>query len=177
MELEILYWFQSWHTPVLDRLMLFITSLADHGLLWIVLGVVMLCRKNDRKTGINLLLSLLLSLLVGNIFLKNIIMRPRPCWIDPSVPMLLPAPLDYSFPSAHTMHSFAAAFSVFFHHKKAGIIFLIVASLIAFSRMYLFVHFPTDIAGGLIIGTLDAYLIYKSVQKFCRKKSIGKKTE
>lgn len=165
MELEFLRRIQSWHTPFLDQAMVWLTSLGDHSAIWILAGAGMLCVKKYRKAGITLLLSLLLSLLIGNVFLKNFIMRSRPCWIDTSVPLLIPVPRDYSFPSGHTMHSFAAAFSVFLYQKKAGILFLILAAGIAFSRMYLFVHFPTDILGGLLIGLLNACISYKIFQK------------
>ena len=104
--------------------------------------------------------------LLGNVILKELIMRERPCWIDPTVELLIKSPSSFSFPSGHTFDAFAAAFTLFLNHKKEGITALIVAALIAFSRMYLFVHFPTDILGGMVFGIGVAVLTYFIVHRW-----------
>ena len=165
-EFSFLYFLQELHNPVLDKVMLFITSLGNEGLVWIGIAVVMLFFKKYRKCAISVGVSLLLMELVGNVILKDLIARSRPCWIDPTVELLLKAPSSYSFPSGHTFAGFAASVTIFLNHKKEGIAAIIVASLIAFSRMYLFVHFPTDILGGMVFGTGIAVLVYFGMKKF-----------
>ncbi|WP_312426049.1 phosphatase PAP2 family protein [Lacrimispora sp.] len=164
-EFSILYFLQSLHTPWLDVLMKEITSLGDHGIFWILTGVILLCFKNTRIIGLCVILSLAVGFLVGNTFLKNVIARERPCWIDSSVPLLIHNPRDYSFPSGHTLASFEGAVSIWLYNRKWGTAALILAALIGFSRMYLFVHFPTDVLGGLILGVLIAFLVHSIVEK------------
>ena len=123
--------------------------------------------KKHRNTGLQVLLTMLVTFVVGNLILKNLFHRSRPCAIDPSVELLLPYPSEYSFPSGHTMNGFAAAFALFFNDKRLGIPALLLAGLIAISRMYHFVHFPTDILAGFCVGFGAAILmdfIFNKVQ-------------
>ena len=147
---------QNLHTEWLDAFMLFVTKLGNGGMIWILTGVICLFFAAYRKSGVQILLALLFSLLIVNVLLKNTVCRERPCWIDPGVRLLLSVPEDYSFPSGHASASFAAATSLFCGHKKLGAAALVLAVLIAFSRMYLFVHFPTDILAGMVIGVCCA---------------------
>ena len=101
-------------------------------------------------------IALILDLILCNLVLKPLAARPRPCWIDEQVKLLVAAPKDYSFPSGHSAASFAAAVSIFVMHKKEG-----AAALIAFSRLYLFVHFPTDVLAGIAVGFICAFLAAK----------------
>ena len=165
MEMSILYALQKIHTPMLDKAMVFISQLGNSGMIWIIIGLLMLCYKNYRKCGVAVLFALIFCLIFGNGLIKNLVARPRPCWIDTSVMLLIPTPTDFSFPSGHTFSSFAAAICIFFYHKKEGSLALALAILIAFSRLYLFVHFPTDILGGIALGTIAACAgIYFSMQ-------------
>ena len=125
-EFSFLYFLQELHNPVLDKVMLFITSLGNEGLLWIGIAVVMLFFKKYRKCAISVGVSLLLMELVGNVILKDLIARSRPCWIDPTVELLLKAPSSYSFPSGHTFAGFAASVTIFLNHKKEGIAAIVV---------------------------------------------------
>ena len=165
MEFNILYIIQNLRTPWLDFLMKFVSFLGNGGQIWILTGVTMLFFKKYRKCGYVVLLSLILCLIFGNGILKNLIARERPCWIDTTVKLIIDNPTDFSFPSGHTLSSFAAAFSIFKYHKKLGITALILAGLIAFSRLYLFVHFPTDILGGICLGIAISYMSTKIVNK------------
>ena len=90
--------------------------------------------------------------LVGNVFLKHLIARPRPCWLDQSVPLLIAVPNDYSFPSGHTLASVIGATILTAADRRFGLIAIPLAILIAFSRLYLYVHFPSDILGAVILG-------------------------
>jgi len=142
-----------------------ITGLGDHGIFWILTGITLVCFKKTRLMGLCVILSLAAGLLVGNVLLKNLVARERPCWIDSSVPLLIHNPKDYSFPSGHTLASFEGAVSIWLYNRKWGIPALVLAVLIGFSRMYLFVHFPTDVLGGLVLGTLIAVLVHSIVER------------
>lgn len=168
-EFSFLYFLQGLHNPVLDKIMVFISSLGNDGLLWIGLAVLLVFFKKYRKCAISICISLILMELTGNVILKELIMRERPCWIDPTVELLIKAPSSYSFPSGHTFAGFASAVTVFLNHKKEGIAAMVVAALIAFSRMYLFVHFPTDILGGMVFGIGVAVLTYFIVHRWAPK--------
>lgn len=158
MELKILHIIQNLHTDFLDRIMIFFTNLGDAGFIWIIIALILLINKKHRKCGIMLVISLILSLIIGNIFLKNIIARQRPCWIDDTVNLLVNNPSDFSFPSGHTLSSFACAVSIYLYNKKNGKYAVALATIIAFSRLYLFVHFPTDVFAGIIFGIIIAFL-------------------
>lgn len=145
-------------TPLGDAVMPLITSLGNGGFLWILTGVILLCRKKHRRTAVILFLALGIEVILCNVYLKNAIASSRPFTLNPSVKLLIPAPQDYSFPSGHTGASFAAVWALRLGGVKYWYLALIPAVLIAFSRMYLYVHFPTDILGGIGVGILSAYL-------------------
>ena len=173
MEFEILYALQKMHTPWLDKVMVFITKLGDEGIFWLILAAFLLLFKKTRKCGLSIMISMAVCYLLGNMFLKNVIARPRPCSMDSSIALLIPTPGEFSFPSGHTLHGFTAATAIFLYFKKPGIAALILAALIAFSRMYLFVHFPTDILAGMILGIGVAILVYKVIMKRNQKPAKG----
>lgn len=167
-EFHILYFLQELHTPWLDRVMVAATGLGEVGWFWILLGVILFCFKKTRRVGLAVLLSLAAGFLIGNLALKNLVARPRPCWIDPGVALLVNNPSDYSFPSGHTLASFESAFSILLVNRRWGLAALCPALLISFSRLYLFVHFPTDVLAGAVLGIaialavkclLDRYLL------------------
>ena len=139
--------------PLLDMLMPKITMLGNSGAVWILAAGGLLCTKKYRKYGIILLAGLAMGVLVGNVFLKHLIARPRPCWLDQSVPLLIAVPNDYSFPSGHTLASVIGATILTAADRRFGIIAIPLAILIAFSRLYLYVHFPSDILGAVILGS------------------------
>ena len=165
-EFAFLYFLQDLHSPLLDKIMLFFTKMGNICLPWLAIAVILLCFKKTRPCGVAMLLSLLLKELIGNLALKNLIARDRPCWIDTTVPLLIKSPSSYSFPSGHTFDGFAASVSIFLYNKKAGIAAIIVGAIIAFSRMYLFVHFPTDVLASVVLGTLVAVFAHKVVEKY-----------
>lgn len=153
----------------LDSTLSFITKFADHGIGWIIVAVVLLCFKRTRKTGLMVGLALIFGLIVGNITLKPLIARIRPydlAGMEAIKDALLVPPLsDFSFPSGHTLASFEGASVLMIRDKKLGIPALILAIIIAFSRLYLFVHYPTDVLTGLILGTLFGILSVLIVNK------------
>lgn len=160
MDFEILYRIQEMHNAFLDPLMIGVSALGNGGLIWLLAAAVLLFFRKTRRCGMLMLISMAVCFLLGNLCIKNLVQRPRPCQIDTAVALLIPMPGEYSFPSGHTLHSFTASVMVFLHYRRAGIAALLLAALIAFSRMYLFVHFPTDILGGMILGILVALAVY-----------------
>ena len=153
MELSFLYAIPR--TQLLDIVFLIITKISgSFGQLWLVVGLALLIPKKTRMTGITVLVSWAFASIFGHFILKNLINRPRPCHIDPTFDLLVELPAGTSFPSVHSAQAFAAATAIFMKHKKAGIAALVVAALIAFSRMYMFLHFPTDVLCGIVLGIL-----------------------
>ena len=157
-DLPILDWIAEhlW-CPVLDAVMPAVTHLGDGGILWIALAMLLLCLPKYRKTGLAMGIALLMGLLVCNLWLKPWVGRLRPFdyqlqQYGKVIPLLIQAPADFSFPSGHTIASFEAATVLLLRHKKWGIPAAILAVLIAFSRLYLYVHFPTDVLVSMVLG-------------------------
>lgn len=172
MEFDILYFLQELHSPLFDRIMVGISFLGNVGWIWIVLTVLFLCFPRYRRCGIVTALALILDFLICNIGIKNLVARPRPCWLDPSVDLLIPVPKDFSFPSGHSAAAFAVAIVVLLYHRKEGAAILALAVMIAFSRLYLFVHFPTDVLGGCLVGSVCgviAFMLAGRVEKKIQK--------
>lgn len=161
----ILEIFQQIHNMLLTQFFHFFTVIGEAGMIWIVIGILLLFREKHRKYGVIVLLSLLMCLLFGNGLLKNLIARPRPCWRHPEVEMLIAVPKDFSFPSGHTFSSFAATTSLFYWKRRYGWIALCIALLIAASRLYFFVHYPTDILGGMLFGIVFALVSIWIIEK------------
>ncbi len=159
-ELGVLDWIAAHcHNGVLDKVIPMITSLGNAGIFWIVLGMLILIfHRGERSTGLQVLLALLFSLLVCNLFLKNLVGRTRPFDLNTTVELLVLRPWDSSFPSGHTSASFAAAMVLVLRRWWGRWAALALAILIAFSRLYLYVHFPTDVLGGLAVGMFCGWL-------------------
>lgn len=164
MEFEILYMIQKLHTPLLDEIMKAITFLGESGWFWILTAAILLCAKRTRKIGLAVALSLAVGLVLGNMMLKPLAARQRPCWVDQTIPLLISSPKDFSFPSGHTLASFEGAVSIFLYRRDWGLWALVLAALIAFSRLYLFVHFPTDVLAGAVMGTVIALAVHRLVE-------------
>ena len=147
----------SLRTAFLDDFFSTITHLGDAGIVWIVLALSLLCRRKTRPLGVCMALALIFDLLLCNLCLKPLIDRPRPFALR-EIALLISAPHDASFPSGHTAASFAAAGVLALRRSKFAAPALILASVIAFSRLYLYVHFPTDVLGGILVGMICAAL-------------------
>ena len=165
MELQILHAIQEIHQGWLTEVMRLFTTIGESGFVWIAIAIVLTCIPKTRKCGLTMMIAMAITYLVGNLFLKNVIARPRPCVVDNSVILEIPFPSEYSFPSGHSSNGFAGAVTIFCYYHKAGILCLLMAAVIAFSRLYFFVHYPTDILGGLVLGTLDALLAVYIVKR------------
>ena len=167
MELQILHWFGSIHNPVLNPIMYFFTCLGNAGIFWILLALALLTvlPKKYRKVGLTMAIALILSLIMCNGVMKNFYHRVRPFVTDPTLQEtelygIFATIHDWSFPSGHTSASFAAAVSMFMWYKKEGTGALIIAALVSISRLYLTVHYPTDVLASLILGSLYGVIAY-----------------
>ena len=165
-ELSILDWIQTLHPPFLDKIMVFITRLGDAGIIWIVLSIVLLLIPKTRKSGAVMVAALVVDVLLCNIVLKNLVARTRPYDVNTGVHLLVAKLHDYSFPSGHTAASFASVTALYLAgEKKLWKFALVLACLIAISRLYLYVHYPTDVLGGILFGVISGYLGYRKVLK------------
>ena len=174
-ELDLLHWFQSIHNIVLDWIVPKITMLANGGWFWIVATLLLLLLPLYRKIGVHAAVSLIMAVIICNVILKPWIMRCRPCWLEPEVQLLVKIPHDYSFPSGHSNASFAVATAIFMRNKKLGIPAIVLAALIAISRLYIFVHWPTDVIVGSLVGIccgIISYFIVNNVYKRHEKNSM-----
>lgn len=154
---------------LLDLLMPLITRMGDKGLIWILLVCFLLIFKEHRRTGVLMLCVLTLGLFTGNMLLKPLIARPRPCWFSGGPTLLIPMPLDFSYPSGHTLSAFASAALLSLRMPGARRVVLPFALLISFSRLYVYVHFPSDVLGGIFFGSCLAWLLNTADQTMiCR---------
>ena len=157
-------------SDMLDKIMLFFTYLGKTGLVWIVPGIILLFFKKHRKYGIMLLISLIITYIFGEFILKNLIGRVRPFYMIENINVPIAFNESSSFPSVHAATSFASFWIILKFNKTLGWVALLIASLIAFSRVYLFAHYPTDILGGAILGILCAWIVLTVHQKFFENK-------
>ena len=171
MEINILDMIQNLRTPIVDVVVPLITRLGDAGIIWIILTVLLLIIPKTRKTGVIMMAALLVDVLLCNVLIKNLVARTRPFDVNTAVQLLIEKPQDYSFPSGHTAASFASVTALYLAgEKKMWKAALVLAVLIALSRLYLYVHYPTDIIGGVVFGSLSGYLGYKIVEWIQKKK-------
>lgn len=156
--------------PALDGVMTFITHLGDTGVIWIALTLILLAIPRTRKAGAVCAAALILNLLLTNVALKNIIQRIRPYDVMESLKILVEAEHDFSFPSGHTACSFAGAWAMRRTlNKKIWIPAMILAALIGLSRLYVGVHYPTDVLAGLVVGTFAAETAYCILKRYVPK--------
>ncbi len=163
---DVLLWIQeNLRVGFLNVPVIFITSLGNAGLFWIAASLVMLCPKKTRKAGFLALCSMLVGFLITNLLLKNTVARIRPYDAWAAVELLIRPESDYSFPSGHATSSFAAAVIYYRYLPKwFGTAAIVLAALIALSRLYVGVHYPTDVLCGVIIG-IGAALLVSLVEK------------
>ena len=174
------YVMAHWHSlPWLNQVFRFITYLGENGIIWIALAIVLLCIPKTRQTGIVLALTLALDALVCNAICKPIIARARPYTENESIldffnQIGFRAPKDYSFPSGHACAGFAAATCLTMWVGWRGSFAYILAGLIAFSRVFLCVHFLTDVLAGIVLGCLIGIIValcYKHTMKKHQQKN------
>jgi undecaprenyl-diphosphatase len=154
MDALLLNWVQAHtKTAIMDRMMLFFTKMGDKGAIWIIYATVCACSAKFRQVGVNLTMCVSACAFLGNFAIKPMFGRTRPCNIDKARSMLLSRPKDSSFPSCHTMTSFAAVVVTAWQAGGfLGVTSLVFASMISFSRVYLYVHYPSDVVAGMALG-------------------------
>lgn len=157
---SILLWIQNHvRSTWLDPIMRGITHLGDSGILWIIVTLVLIILRKTRRIGIICAISMIIGLVLTNVILKNWLARTRPYELIDGLKLMIEKQKDFSFPSGHATNSFAAGWVIFRRvPRRYGIPTLILACLIALSRLYVGVHYPTDVLAGMLIGILSAQL-------------------
>lgn len=173
-DFKILFFIRDYiRNPFLNNIVSFYTTLGDDGIIWIVFGFILLIPKKTRKCGIMVLATLIVMLITNNIILKNLIARARPYATYPELVSdladLIHIPTSYSFPSGHTVSSMAVAFTVLTQHKKLGTVTLVLATLMGLSRLYVGVHFPTDVYCGVLVAAAISLFVYWAEKKITPK--------
>lgn len=163
-EIGIIEWMQG-ASPMLDAPMLFFTYIATHAAIWLILAFLMTCSIRYRKVGIAVIVAVAASYIIVDLIMKPIVDRPRPFELY-DLPLIVDPPVTPSFPSGHTASSFAAAASIFYYNRRAGVPALLAASAVGISRIYLCVHWPTDVIAGALIGIVMAYAAIWFMDRF-----------
>ena len=155
----------------LDRIMPVITVIGDNGIIPIIIALILIFIPKTRKTGIAMGIAFALGGIFGNLLLKNLVARTRPYDVVEGIKLLVPALSDYSFPSGHTLVCFEAATVIFLRGKKCfGICAYVIAAAVAYSRLYLYVHYPTDVLVGMILGIIFGIAASYAVDEFLRRR-------
>ena len=195
----ILLYIQEYiRSDFLNPIMKVLTHSGDKGILLIVLILALMIIPKTRAIGIMSTISIAIEALLNNVLLKNIIARTRPYDEIEGLINLVGKQSDYSFPSGHTGAAFAVAGAMLvvalfglpmieksgeisrkdpsLSFKLISVLLIMYATLLAFSRMYVGVHYPTDVLCGLLLGlgtSAMAYLIYQmAIKKIHDKKAI-----
>ena len=171
MEIQILEWINAnlHSSAFVNYLMKFISYFAEWGLGWLILGIVLLCFKRSRKCGFILICGYGAVVVVNYLVLKNIINRARPFTHSSALADFIQGigmslPTSSSFPSGHTVISFCSALILTYYFKRKGAWAFLPATLIAISRVFLCLHYPTDVLGGIAVG-----LIIGTITLLCGK--------
>lgn len=184
-ESNILLWIQEYlRSDFLDPIVKFITHSGDHGYLWIALLVILLCIPKTRRAALIGAVTLLLTFIVTNLCLKPLIGRTRPYEVIEGLTRIIEKQSDRSFPSGHTANSMAVGVSLWlvsrkyellgdkklYFPKTAGWVVLVWSVLVGLSRLYVGVHYPTDVLGGAIIAIVNAVIVLGVYKKLIEKK-------
>ena len=163
-DLPILDWIQAnLQSPLMDKIMPIITLFGEGGIFWIAWAVLLLLFPKTRKTGLGMGIALLMGVLICNVTLKPLVGRMRPYDFQEQefgtiINLLINKQHDFSFPSGHTIASFEASVVLLLNDKRMGIPAVILAVLVAFSRLYLYIHYPTDVIFSVFAGILFAFI-------------------
>ena len=166
-EFQILDGIQKIACSGLDHFFAWLSPLFDWGIPWFLLAAILLFRRKTRKEGLCVLLSMIAELVIVSVGIKPLVGRLRPCDLR-EVALLVPCPGSASFPSGHTAQAFAVSSVLYYSHSKCFVPALILAVVLAFSRLYLYVHFPTDVLAGAMVGWACGWLVaalYRKQQK------------
>lgn len=166
LDIHLIQWMDAHiHNFLLDQVMPWITCLGNNAILWIITGVLLLTIRKYRKAGLMIFATIILYTVLGEVILKPIIQRPRPFIDMPNLHLLIPKPASFSFPSGHAAGAFAICSILAKLFRKFGILFFILAAAIALSRVYLHVHYPSDIIAGAFLGLGCAEIVWRLSKK------------
>jgi undecaprenyl-diphosphatase len=165
---------ETLRSDFLNGIMRVVTHLGDNGYIWILLGIILFIPPKTRRSGFDLLVCLALAYVLNDLIIKPLVARVRPFDVIDGLTILVKAPSSYSFPSGHTNASFAAAYALTRAFGKKGAWSYILAVLIAFSRCYVGVHYPTDVLAGMAVGTASALLAYWLSKKYVKTNFVRK---
>jgi len=158
------------HFEILNKVMIAVTFLTNGGMIWAALALALVIIKKTRKIGVVLIAALIFSTITGEFVLKNIIQRPRPYADYTNIKLLIDESSKYSFPSGHATVSFAAAFVLSKGFKKLSLVFYCFAVIVGFSRVYLFMHYPTDVLAGILLGLFCGAIVMLASEKIIKKR-------
>lgn len=153
-EQDILNWIQG-AAPMLDTPMKAVSLVTTYAAVWLILAFLLTCSDRYRKAGVAVIVSVFAVFIVVDVLMKPIFGRTRPFEVA-DFPLIVTAPSSFSFPSGHTAYAFAASTAILVYCRKAGILAIAFACVVGFSRMYLYVHWPTDVLAGAIVGVAVA---------------------
>lgn len=172
-DVSILQWIAKYfHSDLMDQMMPWITAMGDMGIIWIVLALGLLLIPKERIMGIQIICSLAFSYIFCNLIIKNIVQRMRPFEVMEGIELLIAAPHEFSFPSGHTSAAFAAVTILILNRWWGRHFAVIFAVLIAFSRLYLFVHYPTDVIAGVFVGIAVGILANRVCKKLLSENGV-----
>ncbi len=166
---NVLLWIQeNMRTDLMTTIMKAITRLGDGGCLWIVLALVFLVVGKTRKVGATSALALIINYITVNLVIKNAVGRIRPYEVVDGLVSLVGNQSEFSFPSGHAAHAFAVGVVILvMMPKKIGVPVFVLSILIAFSRLYIGVHYPTDVIVGALLGTVIAFISIFIINRIC----------
>ncbi|MFB0920797.1 MAG: phosphatase PAP2 family protein [Oscillospiraceae bacterium] len=162
-------------TPILTAILVFFSRIGDFGLVWIFVGLILLIPDKTRRGGFDVLICLLAAYVVNDLVLKLLFERVRPYEVISGLKVLVPSESSYSFPSGHANSSFASALALTLAFGRKGALAYIPAVLIAGSRCYVGVHYPSDVLAGMIVGTTVAPAIYLLLRRYVKADFLRKK--
>lgn len=161
---------ENFRKDTLTAFMKFFTRLNNYGIMAIGAVVLFLLFQKYREVGAVMGLSLLIQVVLNNLILKNVIARPRPYEVSDAVILLIEKARDYSFPSGHTGSVFAVTFVIWFLLRKelpiAAFLAVTVSALMGFSRIYVGIHYPSDVLGGVLLGLFSAVITIRLVERY-----------
>lgn len=146
---------------VLDQIMIFFTKLGDGGVFWIAIAIILFCIKKTRRLGATVFISISSSAALCSVIIKPLVARLRP-FVVTGFDILIPAPYGFSFPSGHATCAFATVSALLVCKNKLWIPVLFIAAIVSFSRLYLYVHFPTDVFVGVLLGMASGFFARKA---------------
>lgn len=155
---KVIYAVQKIRNPKLDAFFRVFTHIAEYGIMWIVVACVLFLFRTTRSLGLEMGIALAFCMLLGELLMKPVIRRKRPFLDDPSVKVVIHKPKDYSHPSGHSTSCFSCATVLLFYDWRLGAAAFAFSLIIGFSRIYLFVHYPTDVIFGALWGIVFGVL-------------------